>query len=51
VSLSMRVSKSFVDAFADLRKGTIIFVTSVFPSSRPSTLEQFGFHWRDLHEI
>ena len=40
--------KSFLDAFAKLRKAAISFVMSVRPSVR---MEQLDSHWTDFHEI
>jgi len=46
----MLQAASFLGAFAELRKVTISFVTSVRPSVHIS-LEQLGSHCTDFHEI
>jgi len=47
-SLPRAGTRSFLRAFADLRKATISFVMSVHPSV---LMEQLGSHWTAFHEI
>jgi len=44
--------EKFLDAFANLRKATTCFVTSVLPSvCLFFIMQQLGYHWTDLDEI